>query len=203
MLSTWYASYAAQIAGVDEAGRGSLAGPVVAAAVVLNPKKPITGLNDSKKLSEKKREQLYVSIQEHALAVGVSAVVQARIDQTNILKASLEAMLQAFEQVQKMLGQVVMGALVDGSYTMPISGQVIQHAIVGGDGIWPPIMAASIVAKVVRDRFMVEQAQLYPEYGFELHKGYGTQMHLDNLKRHGPCPLHRYSFAPVAQLGLF
>lgn len=202
-LAAWYSQQPAQIAGLDEVGRGPLAGSVVAAAVVLNPDCPIAGLRDSKKLTPSKRDLLHDVIMQTALAVGVASLDARQIDKTNILKASLEAMAQAFAQVQTHLKGALVGALVDGNQKAPLPGLIKQYTVVGGDGIWPCIMAASIVAKVTRDRQMLEAEKLYPGYGFAAHKGYGTQEHLKALRSLGPCPIHRMSYAPVAQLELF
>jgi ribonuclease HII len=181
------------IAGLDEAGRGPLAGPVVASAVILNPERPIVGLGDSKKLSEKKREALYEPIFSQALSVGIGVVCQEQIDRMNILQASLCAMKLAFEE----LSVKAQEAWVDGNQRVPFESHIIQKTFVGGDSLHECIMAASIIAKVHRDKLMLEYAKLYPEYGFEQHKGYGTAMHLKALEKHGPCPIHRLSFAPV------
>lgn len=202
-LAAWYSRQPAQIAGLDEVGRGPLAGSVVAAAVVLNPDYPIAGLRDSKKLTPSKRELFHDKIMQTALAVGVASLDARQIDKTNILKASLEAMAQAFAQVQTHLKGALVGALVDGNQKAPLPTLIKQYTVVGGDGIWPCIMAASIVAKVTRDRQMLEAEKLYPGYGFATHKGYGTQAHLKALRSLGPCPIHRMSYAPVAQLELF
>lgn len=181
-----------RIAGVDEVGRGPLAGAVVAAAVILDPAQLIEGLADSKKLSEKKREALFVQIQEKALAVGVGRAEAKEIDELNILQASLVAMVRAVENLPLQPTHV----LVDGN-------QVIQvpypcEAIVGGDHLIQEISAASIIAKVLRDREMKLLAQEYPGYGFEKHKGYPTAQHLQALNELGITPLHRKSFKPVS-----
>lgn len=196
-LGQWYAQNQAFVAGLDEAGRGPLAGPVVAAAVVLDSTFPISNLNDSKKLSEKKREQLFQPIYDQALAVGVAVVSPKRIDEINILNASLEAMKLAFEEAEKIYGKRLIGALVDGNQRAPLSKNVRQWTVIKGDSLWPAIMAASIVAKVHRDRLMLAACEQYPGYGFEQHKGYGTASHLKALQEKGPCPIHRRSFAPV------
>ncbi len=188
--------------GLDEVGRGPLAGPVVAACVVLDETRPIPGLDDSKKLTAKKREELSQYIFGEARAVGIGVVEPDQIDQLNILRASLYAMELAFEQCERNLGERIFGAVVDGNQTAPLPGRVTQRTVVGGDGQSLPIMAASIVAKVFRDERMVVEAERYPMYGFERHKGYGTAFHLAALDQHGPCPLHRRSFAPVAQAAL-
>jgi ribonuclease HII len=188
-----------RVAGLDEAGRGPLAGPVVAAAVVLDPDRPIPGLNDSKKLDHKRREELLVEIYERALVVGVGVAEAERIDEINILRASLEAMAVAFSACEEQLGEEIPGAVVDGKIAAPLEERVRQRTVVGGDAISPPIMAASIVAKVLRDRRMKEEGERYPAYGFERHKGYPTPAHREALMAHGPCPLHRRTFSTVRE----
>ena len=182
------------IAGLDEAGRGPLAGPVVAASVVLDPKQPILGISDSKKLSAKKRNTLLGAIFEQALSVGVGVVSHEQIDKINILQASLLAMKLAFEDLKVLVQE----AWVDGNQRVPFKQNIKQKTFVRGDCLHDCIMAASIVAKVHRDRMMVDYAVKYPEYGFEKHKGYGTKAHLEALNQWGPCVIHRKSFAPVA-----
>ena len=180
------------IAGVDEAGRGPLAGPVSVAAVILDPARPITGLNDSKKLSEARREALYPQIVSHALAWHVESVTAQEIDALNILQATLAGMRRAVAALQP----AAQLARIDGNHLprdLPCPGQ----ALVGGDAIEPAIMAASILAKVARDRAMQALHCEYPQYGFDRHKGYPTAAHLAALQAHGPCPQHRRSFAPV------
>ncbi|MFZ9888281.1 MAG: ribonuclease HII [Myxococcota bacterium] len=185
------------IAGLDEAGRGPLAGPVVAAAVVLDPARPITGLDDSKRLDERRRDALFQEITAKALGVGVASKEAHEIDEQNILRASLHAMRDAFLACEAAAGRTIAGALVDGNQLAPLPQRVNQRAIVGGDALCESIMAASIVAKVTRDRRMVEEAGRYPDYGFERHKGYPTAQHRAALATFGPCPLHRRSFATV------
>jgi len=187
------------VAGLDEVGRGPLAGPVVAAAVVLDPMRPIEGLNDSKKLTEKRRAQLFDVIHLHARAVGVGVLEAPEIDARNILEASMEAMRLALLECERLLERDIDGALVDGNRPAPLPSRIVQRTVIGGDAISEPIMAASIVAKVIRDRRMVEEAARYPVYGFDKHKGYPTPVHRAALIAHGPCPLHRRSFAPVAE----
>jgi len=182
------------IAGVDEAGRGPLVGSVVAAAVILDPQNPIEGLNDSKKLSEKKRNTLAIEIRAKALAWSVVSVDENEIDRINILQASLLAMKRAVES----LGQQPDMVLVDGNKCPDINYKV--EAIVKGDSKVAAISAASILAKVDRDRQMVELHQQYPQYGFDKHKGYPTKLHMELLNQHGPCPLHRKTFGPVKKL---
>jgi ribonuclease HII len=179
------------IAGVDEAGRGPLAGPVVAAAVVLC-KRRIDGLDDSKKLTPARRATLEIEIREHCL-VGVGVAGPEEIDRINILQATLVAMHRAVEALGESPGHI----LVDGDKLPEWSFSA--EAVIGGDGIHPCISAASIVAKETRDRMMREAARDYPHYGWETNVGYGTPEHLKALRTHGPCLLHRKSFAPVAQ----
>ncbi|WP_419638004.1 ribonuclease HII, partial [Thiolapillus sp.] len=167
------------ICGVDEVGRGPLAGPVVAAAVILDPRNPIDGLNDSKKLSEKRRERLYVEIHEKALAFAVGRAEVEEIDAINILQASLLAMKRAVEGLSLAPGHV----LVDGNRLPQLSCSA--EAIIGGDGSEPCISAASIIAKVTRDREMVALDGVYPGYGFARHKGYPTKIHLQALQEQG------------------
>jgi ribonuclease HII len=181
-----------RIAGVDEAGRGPLAGPVVVAAVILDPARPIDGLADSKRLSEKRREQLYPLIVERALAHAIVCVEAVEIDRVNILNATLAGMTRALE----MLDVAPMLALIDGN-RLPQSPPCPAHAIVRGDATEPAISAASILAKVARDRILVEYETRWPGYGFAQHKGYPSPAHLEALQRLGPCPEHRRSFAPV------
>jgi ribonuclease HII len=181
--------------GVDEAGRGPLAGAVYAAAVILDPAKPISGLADSKVLSEKKRIQLEELIKRDALAYAVASSSVEEIDEINILQASLLAMKRAVESLPCIPGEV----FVDGLHVPKIS--VRATAIVDGDQHIQEISAASILAKNARDREMVNMCLQYPEYGFSRHKGYGTREHLAALKQHGPCVIHRQSFAPVRLAG--
>lgn len=188
------------VAGVDEAGRGPLAGPVVAAAVILDPKRPIDGLDDSKKLNHARREALDTAIRRQALAFSVIEVSPADIDRLNILAATLWAMQLALEGLKP----APRLALVDGN--RPPKAFCHVRTIVGGDALEPAISAASILAKVARDRCMVEWHQRFPDYGFDRHKGYPTAEHLRLLKELGPCGIHRRSFAPVRnamQGGLF
>lgn len=184
------------VAGVDEAGRGPLAGPVVAAAVILDPKRPIDGLADSKKLSERRRNQLAIEIRENALAWSVAAADRKEIDTLNILAATMLAMRRAIAA----LAMMPSGVLVDGNRlpNLQFDDYLLNgEAVVGGDGKVAAISAASIIAKTSRDRIMVELDAVYPNYGFARHKGYGTRAHLESLKKHGPCEQHRRSFAPV------
>lgn len=186
-----------KIAGVDEAGRGPLCGPVYAAAVILDPVRPIDGLNDSKKLSEKKREALAPLIRERALAWAVGIATVEEIDRLNILHATMLAMRRAVEGLALPPDQV----LVDGN-RIPPGLTVPARAIVGGDASEAAISAASILAKTGRDHEMMALAALYPQYGIAKHKGYPTAEHLAALRIHGPSPIHRRSFAPVAQSAL-
>lgn len=183
------------VCGVDEVGRGPLAGAVIAAAVILNPQRPVDGLADSKKLSERRRETLYVAITGRAVAWAVGRAEVAEIDQLNILQASLLAMQRAVDALAIMPEL----ALVDGN-RLPANLACSGRAIVGGDAIEPCISAASIVAKVTRDREMCELHARYPGYGLAAHKGYPTRQHLAALAELGPAPIHRRSFGPVARL---
>lgn len=176
------------ICGIDEAGRGPLAGPVVAGAVVLPRDCEILYLNDSKKLSAGRREELFEEIKEKAVAYGIGMSSPARIDEINILQATYEAMAHAVEDLD-----VVPDLLLNDAVTIP-QIPIRQVGIIKGDARSVSIAAASIMAKVTRDRWMVEYAELYPEYGFEKHKGYGSAAHIEALKKHGPCPIHRLSF---------
>lgn len=179
------------IAGIDEAGRGPLAGPVIAAAVVLNPKRPISRLADSKKLTSKQREILFLEIQDKALAFAVGRAEVAEIDKINILQASLLAMQRAVEQLSCRPHHLQ----VDGIHCPKAACSV--EAIIKGDQKVPAISAASILAKVTRDLEMIAMEEQYPGYGFAKNKGYGTALHLAALKQLGPCPIHRKSFRPV------
>jgi len=183
------------ICGVDEVGRGPLAGAVVTAAVILDINNPIIGLADSKKLTEKKREKLYTEIMEKALATSFGRAEVAEIDEINILQATLVAMQRAVTGLKIKPDH----ALIDGN-KIPQDLPCSAEAIIGGDGLRDCISAASIIAKVYRDREMVKLAEQYPEYGFEKHKGYGTKLHLAALVEHGATPIHRRSFAPVRRV---
>lgn len=179
------------VAGVDEAGRGPLAGPVVAAAVILDDRVPIPGLADSKKLSALQRDRLHDAIRAHALCCSVAEASVEEIDRLNILQATLLAMRRAVEGLRLKPALV----LVDGN-RLPVL-DVRAEAIVKGDAKVAAISAASILAKVTRDRQLLDHHAAFPQYGFDRHKGYGTADHLQALREHGPCPLHRRSFAPV------
>lgn len=179
------------MAGVDEVGRGPLAGDVVTAAVILDPERPITGLDDSKKLTEKKRERLFGEIQEKAMSWSIARCSVAEIDQLNILQASLEAMKRAVESLDIRPEHV----LVDGNKIPRWDFQA--EAVVKGDARVQAIAAASILAKVTRDREMIAFDEVYPGYGFAGHKGYPTKVHMEALDRLGVTPIHRTSYAPV------
>jgi ribonuclease HII len=181
------------MAGVDEAGRGPLAGPVVAAAVILDDLNPIRGLNDSKKLTTKRREALFDEIRARALCCAIAEASVQEIDQLNILQATLLAMRRAVEGL-RLPPKLV---LVDGNRLPKLTMQA--EAIVKGDALVPAISAASILAKVHRDRLCETMHQQYPQYGFDQHKGYGTAQHLAALQAHGPADCHRMTFAPVAR----
>ncbi|APV35877.1 ribonuclease HII [Acinetobacter sp. UGAL515B_02] len=180
------------VAGVDEAGRGPLVGSVVAAAVILNPDHPIAGLNDSKKLTEKKREKLFIEIQEKALAWSIAEATHTEIDELNILQATFLAMRRAVDGLQ----QQPMKVIVDGNQ-IPKGMTIACEAIVGGDATHAEISAASILAKVTRDRQMVELDQKYPLFGFAKHKGYPTKAHFEAIAQYGVIDEHRRSYAPV------
>jgi len=180
------------IAGVDEAGRGPLMGPVVAAAVILDDRNPIKGLADSKKLTALRREKLYDEIRAKALCCSIAMATVEEIDALNILQATMLAMKRAVEGLRLKPHK----ALVDGN-RLPLLN-LLAEAIVKGDALIPAISAASILAKVTRDRWCAAYDLEYPQYGFAGHKGYGTAAHLAALREHGACPQHRKSFAPVA-----
>ena len=176
------------ICGVDEAGRGPLAGPVCAAAVILPEHLEIPGLTDSKKLSDKKRRELFPIIQEKAVAYGIGLASEAEIDEINILQATFLAMRRALDQLS-VRPEI---ALIDGNretdFGLPVK------TVVKGDSLSANIAAASVLAKVTRDNIMVQMAETYPEYGFDIHKGYGTKAHYEALRQYGPCPIHRKTF---------
>ncbi len=185
------------IAGTDEAGRGPLAGPVVAAAVILDPENSIEGLTDSKKLNERRRSQLYDVICKSALCYAIAEASVAEIDRLNILQASMLAMRRAVESLD-IEPELV---LVDGNRCPNLD--VPAQSIVGGDHLEACISAASILSKVHRDWYMLHMHDVYPNYGFDRHKGYPTRLHLERLHLHGPCEIHRQSFKPVQQADLF
>lgn len=182
------------IAGVDEAGRGPLAGPVVAAAVILNPLEPIAGLADSKKLSEAKREQLFPIIKRSALSWAIASASVAEIDELNILQATMLAMQRAVQGLPIRPDQV----LVDGNRLPDLS--IPAQAIVKGDSKIQAISAASILAKVERDRLMYDYHKQYPDFSFHRHKGYGTQQHLAEIQQHGILKIHRKTFKPLKNI---
>ena len=182
------------VCGVDEAGRGPLAGPVFAACVILRAEDPIDGLADSKALTAKRREELTVEIRNRAAAWAIASATVEEIDRINILRASLLAMRRAVEQLVLEPHEV----LVDGLHCPEV--RFPSRAIVAGDSLVAEISAASILAKTARDALMRELHGLYPDYGFDRHKGYSTREHLEALQRFGVCPIHRRSFAPVRSL---
>ncbi len=176
------------IAGMDEAGRGPLAGPVVAACVILDPERPVYGVNDSKKLSPKRRAELKAEIEEKALAIGVGIVDEKTIDEINILEATKLAMKQAVQNLGVLPEILLIDALTLKDLPIP------QEGIIKGDAKSVSIAAASIIAKETRDAMLMELDQQYPEYGFASHKGYGTPQHIQAIKEYGPLPVHRRSF---------
>ena len=183
-----------RVAGVDEAGRGPLAGPVYAAAVILDPARPIVGLNDSKKLSEKNRNRLTIEIKQRALAWAIASSSVAEIDALNILRASLLAMRRAVEALQPAPDEILVDGLYCPSVAMP------ARAIIRGDASEPAIAAASILAKTARDAELLRLHAAFPQYGLDRHKGYPTVAHLAALREHGAAIIHRRSFAPVRRL---
>ncbi len=182
------------VCGIDEAGRGPWAGPVAAAAVILNPNDLPSGVDDSKRLTHARREALYDVIQDQALASCIVMISAQEIDSTNILKATLEGMARAVQG----LARAPSLALIDGNRAPML--HCPSFCVIGGDRLSLSIAAASILAKVARDRFMAEADDLYPGYGFAQHKGYGTKAHQQALERLGPCPIHRLSYKPVAKV---
>ena len=194
MIELWtleneiYAGGVRLLCGVDEAGRGPLAGPVCAAAVILPQNCEIQGLNDSKKLSEKKREALFDVICASAVSYGIAFATVEEIEEYNILGATFMAMNRAIAR----LDRVPELALIDGNRNTGI--QIPSRCVIGGDGKCADIAAASVLAKVTRDRYMLQMAELYPQYGFEKHKGYGTKAHYEAIRAYGPSPIHRPSF---------
>lgn len=180
------------IAGVDEVGRGPLAGPVVAAAVVLPPDFDVLGVDDSKKLSEKRREELFELIKDKAIAYGIGMANESVIDDINILQATKKAMTCAIENLTRELGKKPDYVLFDAIEISQI--EIPQESIIKGDSKCIAIAAASILAKVTRDRMMVEYAKEYPGYAFEKNKGYGTKAHYEGIHEHGTCPIHRMTF---------
>ncbi|TCS93129.1 RNase HII [Hazenella coriacea] len=182
------------IAGVDEAGRGPLAGPVVASAVILPIDFDVTGINDSKQLSGEQREKLKQKIEQNAISIGVGIVDAEVIDRINILQATYQAMRLAIQQCQPVPDLLLADAVTIPQISIP------QKSIIKGDAKSHSIAAASIIAKTTRDEWMRQAAEEYPEYGFEQHMGYGTPTHLEAIRQYGPCPIHRRSFAPVREL---
>jgi ribonuclease HII len=182
------------LVGLDEAGRGPLAGSVYAAAVILNPAKKIKGLKDSKKLTEEQRNYLYHEIKEKADAYGISYTTHEEIDKINILQASFLAMRRSLDQIKCVYNYI----MVDGNI-YPFFDVCCGEAIVRGDDKIEEIMAASILAKVERDLYMYKMSIEYPQYRFDKHKGYATKLHLELIKEHGPCPIHRKTFQGVSE----
>lgn len=183
-----------RIAGIDEAGRGPLAGPVVAAAVILPARCRLLGINDSKQLTAKDREEAYTTILQQAVAVGIGSADVAEIDQLNILTATRLAMRRAIDQLAPPADYLLIDAVVLPGLKVP------TRPIIKGDSLSISIAAASILAKVTRDRLMARYHETFPEYGFLSHKGYGTAEHLERLARHGPCSIHRRTFSPVQEV---
>ena len=183
-----YAEGITAICGVDEAGRGPLAGPVCAAAVILPPHLELPGLNDSKKLTDKRRRELFPIIKEQAIAYGIGFASEAEIDEINILQATFLAMQRAIDQLNGQAGF----ALIDGNRQKDFGLPVMT--VVKGDSRSANIAAASVLAKVSRDDLMLQMTETYPQYGFDVHKGYGTKAHYEALRNHGPSPIHRMSF---------
>ncbi|SIO12098.1 RNase HII [Carnobacterium alterfunditum] len=181
------------IAGIDEVGRGPLAGPVVAAAVILPIDFAVLGINDSKQLSSAKRESLFDQIQESAIAIGVGIKDHQVVDEVNIYQATKLAMIEAVQQLPKQPEQLLIDAM-----HLPVS--IPQESFIKGDAKSLSIAAASIIAKVTRDRMMADYDELYPGYGFSKNAGYGTKVHLEGLQKHGACPIHRKTFAPVKNI---
>ena len=182
------------VAGVDEAGRGPLAGPVSVAAVILPHELELPHLNDSKKLSPERREELFAEIQEKAIAIGTALVDAKTIDRVNIYQATINGMYEAIFALRPEPQQVLVDAVPLAALTMS------SRAIIKGDAKSASIAAASIIAKVTRDRLMDEYDRQYPEYGFAAHKGYGTAQHMEALRKYGPCPIHRTSFEPIKSM---
>lgn len=186
--NSYFAEGIQLICGVDEAGRGPLAGPVCAAAVILPPNHEIPGLNDSKKLTDKKRRELYPLIKEQAIAYGIAIADEKEIDEINILQATFLAMQRAVD----MLPSKPNLALIDGNREKDFG--IPAKTVIHGDSLSASIAAASILAKVTRDDIMLKLAEQYPQYGFDIHKGYGTKAHYAAISEYGPCPIHRMTF---------
>ena len=181
------------VCGIDEAGRGPLAGPVVVACAMMKPDSMLEGVNDSKKISEKKRENIYEQIIEEAVAYGVAIIDQNEIDEINILNATKKGLTMCIKEVENKLNEKPEVILVDALTKIDTDG-IPYKSIIHGDSLSYSIAAASIIAKVTRDRIMRQWDEVYPQYGFAKHKGYGTKMHIDAIKEYGLCPLHRRSF---------
>jgi len=181
------------IIGIDEAGRGSWAGPLVVALVILN--EPIIGLNDSKKISKKNRKLISELVYKNAAEVSVGWASPKEIDELGLTKAERKAIISALKQIKSSYSEII----IDGKYNF-IPDNLSSKAIVRADQFIPEVSAASIIAKVTRDRFMEEQALIYPEYFFDHHYGYGTKLHLESLKKHGPSPIHRMSYKPLIDI---
>ena len=181
------------VCGIDEAGRGPLAGSVVVACAMMKPDSMIEGVNDSKKISEKKREKIYEQIIEEAVAYGVAIIDQNEIDEINILNATKKGLTMCIKEVENKLNEKPEVILVDALTKIDTDG-IPYKSIIHGDSLSYSIAAASIIAKVTRDRIMRQWDEVYPQYGFAKHKGYGTKMHIDAIKEYGLCPLHRRSF---------
>ena len=181
------------IAGVDEVGRGPLVGPVVAAAVILPKNYKLDGLNDSKKLTEKKREELYPIIMKDAISIGIGEVSSKEIDEINIYEASRKAMMIAIDNLDVKPEHILVDA-------MPLFTDIPHDAIIHGDALSLSIAAASVIAKVTRDRMMIELDKKYPMYGFKKHKGYPTKLHLESLQKYGPLENYRFTYGPVRDL---
>ncbi len=181
------------VAGVDEVGRGPLVGPVVAAAVILPKNYKLEGLDDSKKLTEKKREKLYPIIMKDAIAVGIGEVSAKEIDEINIYEASRKAMMKAIDNLKIKPEYILVDA-------MPLFTEIPFNAIIHGDALSLSIAAASVIAKVTRDKMMIDLDEKYPMYGFKKHKGYPTKLHLENLKKYGPLENYRFTYGPVRDL---
>ncbi|PKN75666.1 MAG: ribonuclease HII [Candidatus Cloacimonetes bacterium HGW-Cloacimonetes-2] len=184
------------LVGIDEAGRGALAGPVVVAAVILSYTYPLDQLNDSKKICAKTRENLYELIMEDLVAFSIIEIDKAYIDEYNILEATMEGMRQAAKATARRNSLI----LIDGN---SVPKDMVARAVVRGDSLHGCIAAASILAKVHRDRLMTAASEQYPDYGFERNKGYGTAEHLRAIEKFGPCPIHRMSFAPLSELSIW
>ncbi len=189
----FYSESVKYIVGIDEAGRGPLAGPVFAAAVLFDPSYQNEDINDSKKLSEKKREELFIEIKEHALAYGIASISADEIDEINIYEATKKCMLEALSKINAPYDMIITDA-------MKLKTEKPLLAMVKGDAQCLNVAAASILAKVSRDHYMEELDKQYPEYGFAKHKGYGTKLHIDAIKKYGPIEhVHRKSYAPIKQ----